>query len=81
MISLIYKIEQTENEIYVQAVVEDMVQIYAQTYYEPAEYGPALCEASFSLSDDEVLPVNEDEIIDYLESLELEWKIIKDDFE
>ncbi len=81
MISLIYQIEQTENEIYVKAVIEDMVQVYAQTYYEPAEYGPALCEASFTIDEDEVLPDNEDEIIEYLENLDLDWKIIKDDFE
>lgn len=81
MISLIYQIQQNSDEVYVQAVVEDMVQTHAQTYYDPPEYGPALCEATFCLDEDEVLPSDEDSIIDYLESLDLEWKVIKEDFD
>ena len=55
------------------AIVEDAVQTYSQTYYDPAEYGPAVCEASFSVDDDEILPDNDYELIEYLEKLDLEW--------
>ena len=64
-----------DDTVYVTAVVEDMVQVYAQTYYDPAEYGAALCEASFTL-DDEVLPEDEKEIIELLEHYDLEWSVV-----
>lgn len=64
-----------DDTVYVTAVVDDMVQVYAQTYYEPAEYGPALCEASFTL-DDEVLPEDEKELIELLENYDLEWSLV-----
>lgn len=60
----------------VNAVVEDMIVVIPQTYNYPAEYGPALCEASFGLSEDEMLPDNEYEIIQFIEKLNLDWKII-----
>jgi hypothetical protein len=65
-----------ENATYVCAVVEDAIQTYAQTHYDPAEYGSALCEASFILSDDEILPENEKELIEFLEGLDLDWKLV-----
>ena len=65
----------TDDSVYVTAIVEDSVIVYSQTHYDPAEYGPALCETSFYLGDD-VLPENETEIVDYLESLDLEWKVL-----
>ena len=64
-----------DDTVYVTAVVDDMVQVYAQTYYEPAEYGPALCESSFTL-DDEVLPEDEKELIELLENYDLEWSLV-----
>ena len=65
-----------EDVIYVCAVVDDVVQTYAQTYDEPAEYGPALCEASFTLDEDEILPDNEQELIQFLDNLDLDWKVV-----
>ena len=64
------------NTISINAVVEDMVIVIPQTYNYPAEYGAALCEASFELSEDEMLPDNEYEIIQFIEKLNLDWKII-----
>jgi len=81
MITLVYNINQTEDGIEVKAVVEDMVQIYAQTMEEPAEYGPALCEATFSLEEGQCLPEDEEELLDYLESLDLDWKILSEDYD
>jgi hypothetical protein len=81
MITLVYNINQTEDGIEVKAVVEDMVQIYAQTMEDPAEYGPALCEATFSLEDGEFLPEDEEELLEYLESLDLDWKVLSEDWD
>ena len=76
MISLIESVHQDGDRVYVCAVVEDMVQIYAQTYHDPAEYGPAICETSFQLDDGEVLPTNDEDLIQFLESLDLEWNVL-----
>lgn len=62
-----------DRTVFVSAVVEDVVQIYAQTYYDPAEYGAALCEASFYLEEDEELPEDEDELKTYINNLDLCW--------
>jgi hypothetical protein len=68
----IYK---SDDRIYVTANVEDVVVIFNQTLYDPAEYGPALCEASFYLGDD-TLPEDEQELIQYLEDLDLDWQLV-----
>lgn len=62
-----------DRTVYVSAVVEDVVQTYAQTYYDPAEYGAALCEASFYLEEDEKLPEDDVELKDYIDNLDLCW--------
>ena len=75
-IQSIESIYQDDGNIYVSAIIEDAVQVYGQTYYDPAEYGAALCEASFSVDDDEILPDNDCELIEYLEKLDLEWNLV-----
>jgi hypothetical protein len=60
----------------VSAIIEDMVVIIPQTYDYPTEYGSALCEASFELDEDETLPDNESDLIQFLEKLNLDWTII-----
>lgn len=65
-----------DGSIYVSAVVEDMVQTYAQTYFEPAEYGAALCEAVFTLEEDEIFPTTEYEQIQFLDNLDLDWELV-----
>ena len=76
MISVIETIEKTENKVFVRAIVEDMVQVYPATLYDPPEYGPAVCEASFELEENELLPNGEDTLIDYLNDLDLNWQIV-----
>jgi hypothetical protein len=76
MISVIETFQQNENEIYVRGIVEDVIEIYPATLYDPPEYGPALCEASFELDEDEVIPKDEDALLDYLNELYLDWKIV-----
>jgi hypothetical protein len=76
MISVIETFQQDENRIYVRAIVEDIIEIYPTTQYDPPEYGPALCETSFELDEDELLPEGEDALLDYLNELYLDWRII-----
>ena len=76
MISVIETFQQNENRIYVRGIVEDVIEIYPATLQDPAEYGPALCEASFELDEDELIPEGEDALLDYLNELYLDWKII-----
>ena len=73
MISVIETLEQNKNEVFVRAIVEDMIEIYPASLYDPPEYGPALCEASFELDENEIIPESEDALIEYLEKLDLEW--------
>lgn len=76
MITVIYNVDQNDDHVTVQAVVEDVVLTYAATHLDPPEYGPALCEASFYLGEDETLPTNDDDLIEFLEKLDLEWEVL-----
>lgn len=74
LIESIESIHQSDNRVvYVTAVIEDAVIKYDQTFSEPAEYDSALCEASFELCEDEYLPDNDNELIEFLEELDLDW--------
>lgn len=82
MITLIYSINKIDDEVVVEAVVEDMVVLYSSTYNDPEEYGPALCRATFNLEENEILPRDDDQLIDYLESMNLDWQVIpKEEYE
>jgi hypothetical protein len=73
-IDSIYKNE--NGDIYVSAIVEDAIQTHSQTLYDPAEYGPALCQATFYLDKDEILPEDDSELIEFIENLDLEWELV-----
>jgi len=62
----------------VMAVVEDMKLLYNQTLYDPPEYAPALCEASFEVDSEALDEVSESDVllIEYLEGLDLDWEVI-----
>ena len=79
MITLVYDVRQEDDRVTVTAVVEDTKMVYPATRFEPAEYGPALCEASFYLDEDELLPSNDEQLIEYLENLNLDWDLILED--
>lgn len=79
MITLLYNIHQEDDRVTVTAIVEDARVIFPATRFEPEEYGPALCEASFYLDEEEVLPTEDEELIDYLENLNLDWEVISMD--
>ena len=65
-----------DGSVYVSAIVEDTVQTHSQTLYDPPEYGPALCEACFTLEEDECLPDTKHELLQFLENLDLEWELV-----
>lgn len=81
MITSIETFQKDENKVFVRAVIEDMVLLYPQSHIDPPEYGSALCEVSFKLDEDEILPQNEKELIDYLDFLDLDWKVLTDDWD
>jgi hypothetical protein len=81
MILSVDEVRQENDLVFVKAVIEDAVQTYSQTYYEPAEYGPALCESSFYLDEDEELPENEEQLLNYLNSLSLNWELLPNDWD
>jgi hypothetical protein len=63
-----------DNTVVVTAMIEDAVLVYEQTMLDPAEYGPAMCKATFDLNEDDVLPEDEEELKELLEDLELNWE-------
>jgi hypothetical protein len=71
-----------EDDVYVTvtALIEDAMVVRPQTMEDPEELGPGICTASFELEEDEILPFDEKELIDYIENLNLDWQLIpKDD--
>jgi hypothetical protein len=81
MIISIDKIEENKDLISVIALVEDAFLAYPQTYFDPPEYGPALCQTSFYLDEDENLPQDENNLIKYLNELNLDWQLLPKDWE
>jgi len=79
MITLVYDVRQEDDRVTVTAVVEDTKLVYPATQFEPAEYGPALCEASFYLDEGELLPSDDEQLIEYLENLNLDWELTLED--
>jgi hypothetical protein len=64
------------TNVTVTAVVEDMRLLYRATRFEPEEWAPALCSASFELDKDEQIPTDEDGFCSYLDQLDLHWQLI-----
>jgi hypothetical protein len=69
---------------YVEAIIEDSVCTRHQTLYDPPEFGPALCSASFNTEDIEI-PSDENQFKQLLEEICPAWRVIDppyiDDFE
>jgi len=64
------------SSVTVTAVVDEMRLLYRATRFEPEEWAPALCSASFELDADEQIPVDEDGFCSYLDQLDLHWQLI-----
>ena len=65
-----------DQRVYVEATVEDMVLVHAQTMLDPAEYGPALCEASFAVDPEVPFPHDGTAFLRYVDDLDLNSKVI-----
>jgi hypothetical protein len=64
-VSQVQSIEELRFEgdhLVVDAVVDDMVVRYAQTAFEPAEWGPALCRGTLYFSDEDLIPATDAEL-------------------
>ena len=77
MISIIYETKTEGKSLYVKAVVEDMICVFSGNRYDPPEYGPAICETTVELESDDVVPTNDDDLIDFLEDRNVNWKVIE----
>ena len=73
----INEITNDNGYIKVEAVIDEVIETHGQTYFEPAEYGPAICRASYDLAEDQVFPDTEKEQISFLEDLDLDWDLAK----
>ena len=67
---------QDGTHVRVNAIVDNVYTRYAATYLEPAEEWPALCSASFELSEEESLPSDEASLCRYLSDLGLDWRLV-----
>jgi len=68
-----------DDIIYVEAIVDDIQQVRAQTMFSPEEYGPAVCYTNL-LWDEDITPENEPSIKDIDEVVSVldisEWTIM-----
>lgn len=69
-----YNYDIETNKGFVTAVIEDFSVVYPATYEDPCEMGPALCEAEFSLEEDEEFPSDENELEMFFQDLNLDWR-------
>jgi hypothetical protein len=60
----------------VTAIIEDFVVVYSQTYDDPCEMGPALCEADFQLFEEEEFPTDTTELESFFQDLDLDWRVV-----
>ena len=63
----------------VEALVEDAILVHLPTLESPAEYAPGVCEARFTVDPEESIPVDEDHFCSYLDSLNLDWRLVEVD--
>lgn len=64
------------TNVTVTAVVEDMRLLYRATRFEPEEWAPALCIASFELYEEEQVPTDEDGFCQFLTDRDLHWQLV-----
>jgi len=60
----------------VDAVVDNIVVLYPASRLDPAECRPALCRGTFYISDDEVIPVDEQSQREYVADSVLYWNVL-----
>jgi hypothetical protein len=60
----------------VEAVVDDMRMVRPQSYWDPAEYGPALCKGWLTLPEDCIGPLTDEQILELLNDSCIEWNTV-----
>ena len=81
MITAVNTISIDDNgRVIVYAIVEDSNLVSPQTKLDPPEYGPALCKSSFMLGDEDEIPNNEQNLIKFLQDLDLNWIVVDNDY-
>lgn len=69
--------KESNGRVEVVALIEDALQVRAQTFAHPAEYGPGLCQATITLYETE-WPMEESEQMALLQELQPEWLPVED---
>ncbi len=84
-VSHIVDFQQQQELLYVEAVVDDFKLVRSQTWYEPAEYGPAACYATVDLSElDDVDPSDVIKVqtikqaTEIISSVDLDWQEVSE---
>jgi hypothetical protein len=75
----IYKFRIIDGRCTVEALVEDSRLVCLPTHDSPAEFAPGVCEAKFIADPEESIPVDEDGFCSYLDSLNLDWRLVEVD--
>jgi len=64
---------ESDDCIYVEAVLADAVVAHQATQYEPEECGPALCRGTLFFCDEDRIPATDQELIELLASRVDDW--------
>jgi hypothetical protein len=75
----IHKFEIDDDYCTVEALVEDSMLVCLPTHDSPAEFAPGVCETRFVVDTEVSIPVDEDDFCSYLDSLNLDWRLVEVD--
>ena len=75
----IHKFQINDDYCTVEALVEDSMLVHLPMDDSPAEYAAGVCEARFVVAPEESIPVDEDGFCSYLDSLNLDWRLVEVD--
>ena len=75
----IHKFQIDDDYCTVEALVEDSLLVHLPMDDSPAEDAPGVCKAKFIVDPEESIPVDEDDFCSYLDSLNLDWRLVEVD--
>jgi len=75
----IHRLQITDDYCTVEALVENSILVYPPSNISPAEFDHGVCEARFIVDTEESIPVDEDDFCSYLDSLNLDWRLVEVD--
>jgi hypothetical protein len=71
----IHQLRQTDDCLFVEALIEDAVLVHHATMIDPPEFGPGVCSASLVVDPDEDYTTwDESDIIQFLEDSYVDWE-------